>query len=279
LSALRSETFYAEVRGKRRFCILHSPPGGREPRGSIVHVHALGEEMNKSRRMVSLAARALAASGWSVLLMDLDGCGDSCGEFRDASWEGWIEDAQFAQSWCTSRVQKPCWLWGLRAGCLIAEAASERNGGATPLLLWQPVLSGRLHLKQILRLKLANEALAQAQERQGTEALRTRLLNGSALEIAGYVFPPDVAAGLDRASITLKRQNAPVALLEIGTEGEAQLAAALASRLAELRSRDVKARTMAAPGPQFWQTVEIAEAPAFVAATVATLEGSASAAG
>jgi alpha/beta superfamily hydrolase len=40
--------------------------------------------MNKARRMAALQARALAALGYGVLLLDLHGCGDSSGDFGDS---------------------------------------------------------------------------------------------------------------------------------------------------------------------------------------------------
>ena len=65
-------------RAGQRFCVFHPAQG--VPRGAVVHVPALFEEMNKSRRMVALQARTLAAAGFAVLRIDLHGCGDSSGE-------------------------------------------------------------------------------------------------------------------------------------------------------------------------------------------------------
>lgn len=45
-------------------------------RGSIVYIHPFAEEMNKSRRMAALQARALTLAGFAVLQLDLIGCGD-----------------------------------------------------------------------------------------------------------------------------------------------------------------------------------------------------------
>jgi exosortase A-associated hydrolase 2 len=272
LAAIYSEAFYVEIRGGRRFCILHRPKSRSLPRGAVVHVHAFAEEMNKSRRMVALAARALAANGWAVLLFDLDGCGDSSGEFTEATWSGWIEDALFARQWARDRVGEPCWLWGLRAGCLIAAEASAQSGGGTPLLLWQPVLSGRSHLTQFLRLKLANEALGQGEDRTGVKTLRTRLADGASVEIAGYALGPVLAAGLEQAELPLDRQLARVIWCEISSEPEPRLAPASQARVEGLRARGVDVSVVSGRGPLFWQTVEIAEVPTLVEATVGALE-------
>jgi len=272
LHAVRSEAFYVDVRGGRRLCIVHRP-NTVEPRGALVHIHAFAEEMNKSRRTVALAARSLAAHGWAVLLIDLAGCGDSSGNFSDAAWGDWVEDALFAYHWASTQFSGPRWLWGLRAGCLIAAQASKSLEGRVPLLLWQPILSGRLHLTQFLRLRLANEALSgHTDERSGTKALRSRLLAGEPLEVAGYVLHPRLAAGLDEAELRLEAQRAQVSCLEVGTEPNAQLAPATAARLAEIRARGVPVDSAAVTGPPFWHTVEIAECSALGEVTVAMLD-------
>jgi len=53
--------------------------------GSVLYGHPFAEEMNKSRRMAGLQARALARAGYDVLQIDLRGCGGSSGDFGDAS--------------------------------------------------------------------------------------------------------------------------------------------------------------------------------------------------
>ena len=37
------------------------------PRGAVVYVHPFAEELNKSRRMAALQARAMAAAGYAVV--------------------------------------------------------------------------------------------------------------------------------------------------------------------------------------------------------------------
>jgi exosortase A-associated hydrolase 2 len=239
----------------------------------LVHIHPFAEEMNKSRHTVASAARALAARGWAVLSIDLAGCGDSSGDFEDASWRDWVDDALFAYRWANEHFSGPCWIWGLRAGCLIAAEAGTRLDGRPPLLLWQPVLSGRAHLMQFLRLRLANQALGgQTDGRTGTNALRARLANGERLEIAGYVLNPLLADGLERAELRLDSQRAHVFCLEVGLGSAPELAPTTAARLAEVSSRGVPVDAIAVTGPPFWQTVEIAECPALIGATVKALD-------
>ncbi|WP_229425321.1 hypothetical protein [Massilia sp. Se16.2.3] len=78
-----ADAFFLDTQGGRRFCLYHAPIG--ECRGALVYVHPFAEEMNRSRRMAALQARALAARGIGVLQLDLHGCGDSVGDFGDAT--------------------------------------------------------------------------------------------------------------------------------------------------------------------------------------------------
>ena len=97
------DAFYLPATTGQRFCLFHQPDGRRAWRGAVVYVHPFAEEMNRSRRMAALQARALAAAGFAVLQIDLHGCGDSSGDFGDASWEGWIEDVRLAAAWLRER--------------------------------------------------------------------------------------------------------------------------------------------------------------------------------
>src|SRR6218665_17582 len=103
--------------GGQRYCI-HPPAQGSVKRGQMLYLHPFAEEMNKTRRMAALQARALAQAGFEVLQLDLLGCGDSAGDFGDASWQGWLDDVHLACAWLQSQPRPaPLWLWGLRAGC------------------------------------------------------------------------------------------------------------------------------------------------------------------
>jgi len=78
----------------------------------VVFAQPFVEEMNKSRRMAALQARALAGQGWAVLLPDLLGCGDSPGDKGDARWTAWVDDS-VALAGCAVHAQmvigRACW--------------------------------------------------------------------------------------------------------------------------------------------------------------------------
>lgn len=150
--------FFLPGHGGNRFCVFHTPAG--ELRGALLYVHPLAEEMNLSRRMAALQARAFAAAGYAVLQMDLFGCGDSAGDFAEASWGQWRDDVLEAACWLQGETGWAPLFWGLRAGCLLADEAARMRTGAAEFIFWQPVVSGEQHWRQWARLRLGRDLLA-----------------------------------------------------------------------------------------------------------------------
>ncbi len=266
------EAFYLPVAAGKRFCLLHAPDAARPRRGAVVYVHPFAEEMNKSRRAVALQARALAQAGYAVLQIDLHGCGESSGDFCDASWVSWIDDVVAACAWLEvaghAQPQTELWLWGLRTGCLIANAAAPLVGRPVKLLFWQPVVSGKQFLNQFLRLKVAGEMMGRGGAGM-MEELRAQLARGEPVEIAGYALSPALADGLAAAELAPASQVERVEWLEVsGREGaEASLSPVATTRIAQWTAAGHAVRASAVGGPSFWQTAEIAECPALVEAT------------
>jgi exosortase A-associated hydrolase 2 len=266
------EAFYLPVTaGGRRFCVYRAPATA-PARAAIVYLHPFAEEMNKSRRMAALGAQTFAQAGHAVLQIDLGGCGDSSGEFGDATWAQWLDDTMHALQWMRRRhPDAPLWLWGLRAGCLLAVRALP-EAGASNLLLWQPVVSGNLALQQFLRLKLGADILAQGGAAKGALAqLRAALAAGESVTVAGYRVHPELAAGLDAAGMSPPAGGGRVVWLEVSAAGGALSPAAsqAGARWADA-GWTVDARSIS--GPAFWQTTEIELAPDLITASVAALD-------
>lgn len=265
--------FQADPQGGQRLCLHHTPPAGTPVRGAVLYVHPWAEEMNKSRRMAALASRALAADGWAVLQVDLLGCGDSSGDFGDASWQAWIDDVDRTACWLRERhPSAPLWLWGLRAGALLANAAAPRIGGPLNLLFWQPALQGKALLQQFLRLKAAAQ-LADGGGKAILEAARADLNAGRPVEVAGYLLAPALAQGLDAATLAppVDTPASHLVWLEVSGQAEPTLAPATQAALPRWQGAGWQATAQVVAGPPFWQTTEIEDAPALVAATLAAM--------
>lgn len=265
------EAFFLPAASGQRFCLFHPPAVSREDAVSILFIHAFAEEMNKSRRMAALQARALAAAGHAVLQVDLHGCGDSSGDFGDASWASWLDDVAVACDWLRARKDRPLWLFGHRAGCLLATEAAARVGGPVNLLFWQPVVSGQQFLQQFLRLKVAGEMLA-GESKGVMQRLRQQLEVGEAVEVAGYSLSPALAAGLEAARLALPPDIGRIEWLELSAREAGTLAPVAEKWLEAARAAGHQVDAGVVFGPMFWQTAEIEECPALIEATIRALE-------
>jgi exosortase A-associated hydrolase 2 len=260
------EPFYLPLRRGRRFCVRYSADG--LAKGSFLFVHALAEEMNKSRRMVSRQASALADRGFSVLLVDLHGCGDSDGDFGDADWTSWRDDVVDAGMWWRTQSGHAPILWSMRAGCLLAcDAASAM--GADQFLFWQPQPTGAQALQQFLRLRVAQGLGSSTHARVKTQELRDALARGESLEVAGYLLAPGLALGLEASNLALPQSAVRAAWIEIVADADTGARPVAQTRVDAWRNSGVDATLHLVEGPAFWQTQEIAESAALVEATAA----------
>jgi exosortase A-associated hydrolase 2 len=268
LQRSRTEAFFLPRPDGYRFCILHAPSEETPVRGAILHVHPFAEEMNKSRRTVALGARAFANDGWAVLQADLCGCGDSSGDFGDATWRRWLDDVAHAYAWLEARYARAPLLWGLRLGALLASHAAADMASVSGLLLWQPVISGRIHLAQFLRLNVAGGLLDDGAARASTKELRDALARGESVEIAGYQLHPELALPMERAELEPRGPvGRAVWWCEVSPAGDSGLAIPSQTCAERLRKAGWTVRTHACSGLPFWQTQEIAECTALVELT------------
>lgn len=293
---VQAEAFFlpaAAPAGGQRFCIFHPARDGAglplaRPKGQILYIHPFAEEMNKSRRMAALQARAMAGAGYAVLQIDLLGCGDSSGDFGDATWQAWVDDVLAGIAWLRARPsigsqpfgEVPLWLWGLRAGCLLAVDAAHKLVDPCHFLFWQPPASGKLLLQQFLRLKVAGD-LASGQAKGVMEGLRQQLANGGSVEIAGYTLASGLASGLEESLMAPPAAQAGgrVEWLEVSTRQPTDGSAAntTVSPVAEKaialwRTQGIQVRSRVARGPAFWQTTEIEDAPDLIGQTLLALD-------
>lgn len=273
-ASLSALPFFLSADEGERFCLYHEPERGVPPRGALLHVPPFAEELNKSRRMVTLQARACAQAGFGVLQIDLYGCGDSSGELSEARWDIWLSDLAHAWQWLAKRNLGPRYLWGLRLGGLLALdfAATARPQG---LILWQPALSGRAHLHQFARLQSAARMFSSSSAVEQEN------------EIGGYLMAPELSAAISQLDAGSLTPPCPVQWMELSAappqDGAADYAAAAASAPAATlqpasallieRWRSDGAQVAAHPlhGEPFWSSAEIGTVPELLTATSTAL--------
>jgi exosortase A-associated hydrolase 2 len=256
----------------RRFGMHHVPSGG-PVRGLVVYVHPFAEEMNKSRRMAALHSTALAASGWAVLQLDLMGCGDSTGDFGEASWDIWVDDVVRACEWLRRQhdlSSSPLCIWGLRAGCMLAAQAVRYLDGDVNLLFWQPVVSGQILLQQFLRLKLASDLIG-GTGKQALDAARQSLAGGTSVEIAGYTLSPALAQGLSQCRLEPPSTACNVDWFELASRADLSPSPTAEAVISSWEAAGHSVRRHRVVGPAFWQTSEIELCPGLIEASVAAM--------
>ena len=262
-----------EGRSGRLLSVVHAP-GAVPAVGAIVVAPPFAEEMNKSRRMITLFAQAAAQGGFETVVPDLTGTGDSDGEFADARWDDWSDDLERVLAAARRRTGRAPILLAIRSGALLASSVLERDPyAARALLLWAPVTNGDRFMKQFLRLRMA-ASLSQAQ-RETVADLETALRAGAPVEVAGYALAPALWTAI------VASKFAPPAPAGGGRVGWFEVAAAEPYELSPASQKSAGALAQlgwqvdasAIGGAAFWGTAEIAEVPELVAASAAALDG------
>jgi exosortase A-associated hydrolase 2 len=262
--------FFLPVQAGERFCIYHASSRGRGADRALVYVHPFAEEMNKSRRMAALQSRRFAAQGFPVLQIDLLGCGDSTGDFAEARWASWVADVKAAVGWLRAQGHNKVTVWGLRLGAtLAADVAGDSGNEIESLLLWQPVVNGEQFLVQFLRLHLASEMLASGAATTAVNDLRARLNAGDTLEIAGYELHPELASAIANLNLAaMTPLTRVVHWIEVGGEPGSPLRPASRRVTEAWQAKGIETVGSTVAGEPFWSTVEIAECPALLDASV-----------
>lgn len=240
-------------RGGQRL-YLHHAPANHAPTALVLQCHALAHEMHFARSTCAVAARSMAASGADVLQIDLLGCGDSSGEFEDATWADWVEDLRRGAEWLRQRHPGvPLWLWGQRAGALLAVDAMAKGLPAQHLLLWQPMLDGDLALRQVIRLQAATDLADGTATQRWADRARDAWRAGRPVSLGGYGFSPELAASLQAVRLLPPAETAgKLVWRDTHTRPDVGLAPAAAQRLQAWQRSGWTADARTVTGPSFW---------------------------
>lgn len=238
------------------------------PRGALLYLPPLAEEMNRCRALVSAQAHSLAERGYAVLLLDHFGTGDSSGELRDATWDIWHADLDAGAEWLEQQTGMPVMLWGCRLGALLAaEAASRSPQRYTRLLLWQPVIDGKVFLTQFLRLRVA-ALMDKGLPPETTEQMRARFSAGESVAVSGYELPAAVAIAIDQTRLMdLNLGQTQIDWLENVAEPGKPLTPGSQKAIGTLQAQGAQVTAHPFTAPPIWQLHERAEAPGLIETT------------
>lgn len=267
-----TEARFLEFDRRRLFALDVRPIGAC--RGSILYVAPFAEEMNRLRSHAVQTARRLAAQGWRCLLPDLAGTGESDGQLADADWSGWVDDVVRAGHWLLAESTSPLVLWGVRTGALLAleSLRVEDRLSASRLVLWQPVLDGKLFLNQYLRLRIASQVVSEG-DRETTEQIRARLRAGEVVEVAGYPLTQQLAEGMAQRRLLdcTPPTGCRVDWIEVVAEEGQDLPPASLRVIQAWRTQGADMHASGVACPMVWQVHRRADAPELMEATVRAL--------
>lgn len=180
MNAAPDHIFY-ETSGNREYSLRYQGNAGAP---TILILPPLFDEMNRTRRMVIEAMRALAVRGVSSVLPDLPGCNESLAPMAQQSLTGWR--AAIAD---LTRQIEVTHIAAIRGGCLLDDDTG------LPSLRLAPVAGASL-LKTMLRTRIAADR--EAGISTSLETLRTHGAT-DCLDLAGYVVSPVMLKELDAA--------------------------------------------------------------------------------
>lgn len=254
---------------QRQLFVINYTPLRKQSIASIIYLPPFAEEMHKSRHMVAEQARQFARRGYHVMTVDLTGCGDSSGEFEEATWELWKEDAKACYDWITStQPAPPIILWGLRTGALLATQLSEQIANVHKLLLWQPIIYGDQFVSQFIRQKLAaHNILSKASKKLETKSILDELNLTGYIEVGGYKTTNKLLSSLSSAKITDTVPKCQVFWFELGIENKDHLCFASNQAVEIWKKKRAQIETKTIKGQPFWSTQEIVNCPDLIEAT------------
>lgn len=264
------DPFFLDAPSGRLFAVHHRPVDTAAIRGHILCVPPFNEEMNRCRSMVALQAQAFAQLGIGTLLLDLHGTGDSAGEYGDARWEIWRADIRAAVDWLNRQPGRCRGLWGIRLGAILAaEMLKAIDLPDLAFIAWQPVVDGKQHFTQFLRMRIAAQMERPHLPKETTNSMREQLASGKPLEVSGYEIHPEFAAALDAARFDAfpPSPNVPVLWLEQAAPNASEAAPASQKVIEAWRAVGANIDVRFFDGPNFWQVAERAVSVTAIDAT------------
>jgi len=166
--------------------MLH--PAAGEARVGLVFCHAFAEERKSSALTMARLARAVADAGLPVMRFDYWGCGDSDGEFIDATVGGRLADIERAAAELRERsnVDRVC-LLGLRLGATLAAAAAAQLDDCAGLVLVEPIADAEAYLGGEMRRKLLRQMITEGRSSGSREEMLAELERDDAvLDMDGF---------------------------------------------------------------------------------------------
>lgn len=188
--------FFFENKGTKLFGFLHFPKSERrmvsfqQPRG-VVFCHPFAEEKVISHRVVFNFVQTLCQRGYHVLRFDYRGCGDSEGDFEQATLTTRIADIRSAIDVLQEHISAHhINLFGLRLGGTLAALVASVDPRVESLILWEPIVHVKAYFDKFLRMQVTAEHMREGRIVGTRKKLLKELQEGRCVDILGYLLSP-----------------------------------------------------------------------------------------
>jgi len=247
--------------------VVHRPAG--EPVAGLVFVHAFAEEKKCAHRPFVEMARAACEAGVAVLRFDFRGCGDSEGEFEDATLDDWRRDLRAALAFAPANLGgERMGLLGLRLGAALAAELAEAEITLACLALWEPVVEGDRYLSLTMRRSALRRKLT-VHEGGSTEGLEETGNEAGVVDFDGYLVLPVMQEQIAAVNLLAEPKAYPGPTLILNLSPRPKIAAPLE----ELASLYVQGEAVAVRQEPIWSMVGLVDPTPAITATMAWLRG------
>jgi len=245
--------------------VVHWPAG--DPVAGLVFVHAFAEEKKCAHRPFVEMARAACGAGVAVLRFDFRGCGDSEGQFEDATLDGWRRDLRVALAFARANLGcERMGLLGLRLGAALAAELTEEEITLGCLVLWEPMVEGDRYLSLTMRRSALRRKLT-VHEGGGAEGVEEGVDEGGLVDFDGYLVLPAMQEEIAGVSLLAEPKAYPGPTLILNLSPRPKVAASLE----ELASLYVQGEAVAVRQEPMWSMVGLVDPTPTISATMTWL--------
>ncbi len=185
-------TFFG--RSDRQLLGIHHEARGKATRDyAALLCYPAAQEYLRAHWAFRRLAELLAREGISAFRFDYFGTGDSAGSSRAATAGDWVKDIHTAAAELrdVAGVQQLS-LVGFRFGAVLAAEAVRTGLRVRDLVLWEPVVSGRAHLRELEELDRKKQAISRTPPRP----------TPGVTELLGVEITPALRESMERFELT-----------------------------------------------------------------------------
>ena len=253
--------------GRELIGVLHHP--AEDPAcAAVVIVHPFAEEKKFSHRVLVNLARELARRNVATLRFDLSGCGDSFGDSGDATLADWREDIASARGEIAKRFpDSPTVMMGLRLGASLALAHAADLSPTPTLVLWEPVISGKKYVDQILRRRMIKEMMTTGKKATGRKQVLEQLEADGFLDLDGIAVGRQLIEDVSALDAEALAGDFNGKALCVQIAFNAKVSSSLEALAERMTAAGADVETVGIREQVIWDRVELVEAAELISTT------------